>query len=132
MRLGSRVCPDGRITRPESMRVSPVTTRARLVDSEWREPSSTGVAMGIVTWIIFGAVVGWLGFRLAGEPQQGCLTNIVIGIGGAMLGGAVLTIASGTDLLFTTGPAELLMSVVASVLGAAVLVLALRALGRRT
>lgn len=85
--------------------------------------------MGIVTWIISGAVVGWLGFRLAGE---GCLTNIVIGIGGGMLGGAVLTIASGTDLLFTTDPTELLMSVVASVLGAAVLVIALRALGRLT
>jgi uncharacterized membrane protein YeaQ/YmgE (transglycosylase-associated protein family) len=87
--------------------------------------------MGIVIWILFGAVVGWLGFRIAGEKQQGCLTNIVIGIGGAMLGGAVLTIASGTDLLFSTGPSELLLSFVASVLGAAVLVLLLRALGRR-
>jgi uncharacterized membrane protein YeaQ/YmgE (transglycosylase-associated protein family) len=87
--------------------------------------------MGILTWMLYGAVVGWLGFRLAGEKHSGCLTNIVVGIGGAMLGGAVLTIASGTDLMFGTGPGELVMSFVASVVGAAVLVLVLRALGRR-
>ena len=87
--------------------------------------------MGIVLWIIFGAVVGWLGSRLAGVPQQGCLTNIVIGIGGAMLGGAVVTIATGNDLLFGTGATDFLLSFVASVVGAAVLLLALRALGRR-
>jgi uncharacterized membrane protein YeaQ/YmgE (transglycosylase-associated protein family) len=87
--------------------------------------------MGIVLWILFGALVGWLGFRIAGERSQGCLTNIVIGIGGAMLGGSLLSIASGQDLLFSTGPTELLLSFVASVLGATVLILGLRALGRR-
>ena len=87
--------------------------------------------MGIVLWIIFGAVVGWLGSRLAGVPQQGCLTNIVIGIGGSMLGGAVVTLITGEDLLFTTGLTEILLSLVASVIGAAVLILGLRALGRQ-
>lgn len=87
--------------------------------------------MGIVLWIFFGAVVGWLGFRLAGESQQGCLTNVVMGIGGSMLGGAVLAIITGEDLLFSTGPTEILLNFVASVIGASVLILGLRALGRR-
>ncbi|MCC6792057.1 MAG: GlsB/YeaQ/YmgE family stress response membrane protein [Thermomicrobiales bacterium] len=88
--------------------------------------------MGIVIWIVFGAVVGWLGSRLAGEPQSGCLTNIVIGIAGSMLGGAIVTIATGNDLLFGTGGADFLLNFAASVVGAAILILALRALGRRS
>ena len=87
--------------------------------------------MGIVIWIVFGAVVGWLGFKVAGEPRQGCLTNIVIGIGGAMLGGSVLTLATGRDLLFSGSALDILLSFVASVLGAAALILGLRAFGRR-
>jgi uncharacterized membrane protein YeaQ/YmgE (transglycosylase-associated protein family) len=87
--------------------------------------------MGILIWIVFGAVVGWLGFRLAGDEKgQGCLTNIVIGIGGAMLGGSVMSIATGKDLLFSTHGGHLLLSFVSSVLGAAFLILGLRALGR--
>ena len=87
--------------------------------------------MGILIWIGFGALVGWLGFKIAGEPRQGCLTNIVIGIGGAMLGGAVLTIATGRDLLFSSAATDILLAFLASVLGAAALILGLRALGRR-
>jgi len=88
--------------------------------------------MGLVLWIIFGAIIGSLGFRVAGESNnQGCLTNIVIGIGGAMLGGSLLTFITGDDLLFSSDPVKLLLSGVASVLGASALVLGLRALGRR-
>jgi uncharacterized membrane protein YeaQ/YmgE (transglycosylase-associated protein family) len=89
--------------------------------------------MGIVFLIISGAAVGWLGSRVAGVPQQGCLTNIVIGIGGSMLGGAVMNLITGEDLLFDfpTDPTEILLGFVASVIGAAVLILGLRALGRR-
>lgn len=87
--------------------------------------------MGIIVTIIFGAVVGWFGSRLAGEPQNGCLTNTVIGIAGGMLGGATLAFITGEDRLFTTGAADVLLSFVASIVGAAVLILVLRALGRR-
>jgi len=88
--------------------------------------------MGILVWIVFGAIVGWAGFRLAGERGQGCLTNIVIGVGGAMLGGSVLAILIGRDLLFPSDAVDLLLSFVASVLGAAFLILGLGALGRST
>jgi uncharacterized membrane protein YeaQ/YmgE (transglycosylase-associated protein family) len=87
--------------------------------------------MGIVLWVIFGAIVGWAGFRLAGERGQGCLTNMVIGIGGAMLAGSMLAILTGRDLLFPDDAVDVLLSFVASVIGAAVLILLLRALGRR-
>ncbi len=46
--------------------------------------------MGLISWIIFGAIVGWIGSKLAGtDAQQGWILNIVLGIIGAILGGIV-------------------------------------------
>lgn len=46
--------------------------------------------MGIILWIIFGALAGWIGSKLMKtDAQQGALLNIVVGILGAMLGGLI-------------------------------------------
>ena len=48
--------------------------------------------MGILLWVIFGALVGWLASLLLGtDAQQGLVGNIVLGILGALLGGFVST-----------------------------------------
>ena len=58
--------------------------------------------MNPVFWIIFGAIAGWIAGRLYGDDRpEGCVTNIVLGIGGALLGGAIYTLITGRD--FTTG-----------------------------
>jgi uncharacterized membrane protein YeaQ/YmgE (transglycosylase-associated protein family) len=87
--------------------------------------------MGILTWIVFGAIVGWLGFRLAGSSGQGCLTNIVIGVAGGMFGGSVLALVTGEDYLFAFGFPDVLINIAVSAVGAAVLVLGLRRLAAR-
>ncbi len=44
--------------------------------------------MGIIVWLIFGAIVGWIASKIMGtDEQQGILLNIVVGIVGAFLGG---------------------------------------------
>ena len=44
--------------------------------------------MGIILWIIFGGLVGWIASLIMGtDSQQGLLLNIVIGIVGAIVGG---------------------------------------------
>ena len=44
--------------------------------------------MGILLWIIFGGVAGWIASMIMGtDAQQGLVLNIVIGVFGAMLGG---------------------------------------------
>jgi uncharacterized membrane protein YeaQ/YmgE (transglycosylase-associated protein family) len=44
--------------------------------------------MGIIAWLVFGAIVGWIASIIMGtNAQQGCLLNIIVGIVGAMLGG---------------------------------------------
>lgn len=44
--------------------------------------------MGILSWIIFGAIAGWLAsILLKTNDQQGALGNIIVGIIGATIGG---------------------------------------------
>jgi len=44
--------------------------------------------MGIIAWLIFGGLAGWIASKIMGtDAQQGILLNIVVGIIGAFLGG---------------------------------------------
>jgi uncharacterized membrane protein YeaQ/YmgE (transglycosylase-associated protein family) len=46
--------------------------------------------MGIILWLVFGAIAGWVATLFMGEDSHyGIVGNIVIGILGAMLGGWV-------------------------------------------
>ena len=47
--------------------------------------------MGILSWIIFGALAGWVASIIAGKnAEQGIIGNIVVGIIGAIIGGFVM------------------------------------------
>ncbi len=46
--------------------------------------------LSIVTWIITGAVAGYVSSLLLKAQRTGCLIKIVIGIAGAFLGGFVM------------------------------------------
>lgn len=44
--------------------------------------------MGLILWIIFGALAGWIGSMIVGrDKEQGAVGNIVAGIVGAIVGG---------------------------------------------
>lgn len=44
--------------------------------------------MGIIGWLIFGGLVGWIASKIMGtDAQQGILLNIIVGIVGAFIGG---------------------------------------------
>lgn len=46
--------------------------------------------MGIILWVIFGALAGWIAsFFVGTNKEQGALGNIVVGIIGALVGGFV-------------------------------------------
>ena len=48
--------------------------------------------MGIILWIVFGAIAGWIASMIMGtNAQQGSIANIVIGIVGAVIGGFVMS-----------------------------------------
>jgi len=47
--------------------------------------------MGIILWIVFGALVGWIAsIIMKTDSQQGTILNIVVGIVGAVVGGWVM------------------------------------------
>ncbi len=48
--------------------------------------------MGIILWIIFGALVGWVASMIMNtDSQQGVVLNVVVGIVGAMIGGWLMS-----------------------------------------
>jgi len=48
--------------------------------------------MGILLWIIFGALVGWIASLIMNtDGQQGTILNIIVGIVGAVVGGWVMS-----------------------------------------
>ena len=48
--------------------------------------------MGILLWIIFGALVGWIAsLIMKTDPEQGAVLNIVVGIVGAVIGGWLMS-----------------------------------------
>ena len=51
------------------------------------------INMGIILWIIFGALVGWIAsLIMKTDSQQGALMNVVIGVVGAVIGGWLMSI----------------------------------------
>lgn len=47
--------------------------------------------IGILFWVIFGGLVGWIASLILGtDAQQGILANIVLGIVGAVIGGFIM------------------------------------------
>ena len=52
--------------------------------------------MGLITWIIVGAIVGWISGILTGRADSvGCLSSVVLGAGGTVLGGLIGSIFFG-------------------------------------
>ena len=83
--------------------------------------------MGLVTWIIFGALAGWVASMIAGTNQrQGCFLNIVVGVVGAFIGGLIMELLTGSDFSFGFN----LRSFGVAVVGA-VLLLAITGMNRR-
>lgn len=83
--------------------------------------------MGLVTWIIFGALAGWVASKIAGsDRRQGCFLNIVVGIVGAFVGGIIMELATGRGFGFGFN----LSSFVVAVMGA-ILLLSITGTARR-
>lgn len=48
--------------------------------------------MGIILWIIFGGIVGWVASMIMKtNAQQGIFVDIIVGIVGALIGGWIMS-----------------------------------------
>ena len=82
--------------------------------------------MGIILWIVFGALAGWIAsLVMKTDAQQGALANIAVGIVGAMIGGFLMSFLGGSGVTGFN-----LYSLLVAVLGATVFIALLRAISR--
>lgn len=80
--------------------------------------------MGPISWLIFGGLAGWVASLIAGTgDRQGCLLNVVVGVVGALVGGAIYSFLIGGAFDFSWN----LTSFVVAVLGALLLLAVVRA-----
>jgi uncharacterized membrane protein YeaQ/YmgE (transglycosylase-associated protein family) len=83
--------------------------------------------MSVLAWIVMGLLAGALARAVVPSRQDGCLFTLVIGVLGALVGGALANWAGVGDGIsgFNLG------SLVIAFLGACLLLLVLRAIGGR-
>jgi uncharacterized membrane protein YeaQ/YmgE (transglycosylase-associated protein family) len=83
--------------------------------------------VGLVSWVFVGLVAGWIAGRVTGRRQQGCITKVVVGVIGALIGGA-LAQAAGYEGIDDFG----FRSVLVAAVGASLFLFMLEAIeGRR-
>jgi uncharacterized membrane protein YeaQ/YmgE (transglycosylase-associated protein family) len=46
---------------------------------------------GVVAWLFFGLIAGWLAGKLSRGRGYGCITDIILGLVGSFIGGWVFT-----------------------------------------
>lgn len=55
--------------------------------------------MGIILWIVFGGLVGWIASMFMGtNAQQGLILNVIVGVVGALLGGWIMSAFNGSGV----------------------------------
>jgi uncharacterized membrane protein YeaQ/YmgE (transglycosylase-associated protein family) len=84
--------------------------------------------MGIIAWIVLGAIAGWITNMIMGG-REGVIATIILGIIGAVVGGYL----AGTVLKVADVTGVNIESIIVSVIGAVIVVAVYRAVtGRRT
>jgi uncharacterized membrane protein YeaQ/YmgE (transglycosylase-associated protein family) len=84
--------------------------------------------MGLLLWIVFGGLAGWLASVLMGtNRQQGALLNIAVGVVGAVIGGWLMSLVGHSGVTGFN-----LVSFAIAVLGAIVLLAVVRLFRGRT
>ena len=84
--------------------------------------------LGFCSWILFGALAGWLASIITGRNnRQGCIMNIIVGVVGAFIGGAVYGLLTGGELTVSWS----IVSFIVAVLGAVALLAIVNFFSRR-
>ena len=81
---------------------------------------------GFIAWIIIGIVAGWLAEKIM-KRDHGLLTNLIVGVVGALIGGLLAN-----NLLGVDAAGNWIVGVIVATIGAVVLLFLLGLVKRRT
>ncbi len=85
--------------------------------------------MSIIAWLVVGALAGWIaGMVVKGDEGYGVIGTIIAGILGALLGGFLLGLITGENYMDELS----IMTVVAAIVGAIIVVFVWRAVAGRS
>lgn len=76
---------------------------------------------GLIGWLVIGLIAGWLAGKISRGHGYGCITDIILGLIGAVLGGWIFT-KLGIGGAAPIGSRGWLYSLAAATVGAVVLV----------
>lgn len=83
--------------------------------------------MGIISWIIIGALAGWIASMLTGRNEKmGAFANIAVGIIGGFIGGFVMSILGGQGVTGFN-----IWSLLVSILGSVILLAIVNAISKK-
>ncbi|HWR55493.1 MAG TPA: GlsB/YeaQ/YmgE family stress response membrane protein [Negativicutes bacterium] len=83
--------------------------------------------MGIISWIIIGALAGWIASMITGKNEEmGAVANIVVGIVGGFIGGLVMNLLGGSGVTGFN-----IWSLLVAVLGSVILLWIINAIKRK-
>nr|WP_315022991.1 GlsB/YeaQ/YmgE family stress response membrane protein [uncultured Aminipila sp.] len=83
--------------------------------------------MGIIGWIIIGALAGWIASMVTGNNKKmGASKNIIAGIVGGFIGGLIMNLVGGVGITGFN-----LWSLVVACVGAIILLLIVNAFSRK-
>ncbi|HLO76117.1 MAG TPA: GlsB/YeaQ/YmgE family stress response membrane protein [Magnetospirillum sp.] len=83
--------------------------------------------MSILAWLVLGLIAGFIASKIVNKSGQGLLLDIVIGIVGAMIGGALFNTLGGVGVTGFN-----LWSLFVAVIGAVIALLLYHAVARRS
>jgi uncharacterized membrane protein YeaQ/YmgE (transglycosylase-associated protein family) len=73
--------------------------------------------MGIVSWLVVGAIAGWLaGLLVRGDESLGVIGHIVLGIVGGLVGGFLAGLVLGGDYITGINPTTIVVATVGAVI----------------
>jgi uncharacterized membrane protein YeaQ/YmgE (transglycosylase-associated protein family) len=73
--------------------------------------------MGIVSWLVVGAIAGWLaGLLVRGDESLGVIGHIVLGIVGGLVGGFLAGLVLGGEYITGINPTTIVVATVGAVI----------------
>ena len=73
--------------------------------------------MGIISWLVVGAIAGWLaGYLVKGDEGMGVVGHIVLGIIGGIVGGWLAGLLTGGDYITGINITTIVVAVIGAVI----------------